>query len=111
MSHRTHCGRWGLVPLALALAAVVVASPAAARGPVLYPSQCAPVAQPEIKASPRVQALCERGGEDGDHQGLSGQDAGIVAGGVGLLVLAMAGGMLVATHRRDAQAPRPAALS
>lgn len=81
--------RWRLAPLALAVAlTLAVAAPAAAKGPVFYPYTCSP-------------APCEHRAAVGDRQGVDGRDAGIVAGSVAVLVLIMAGGMLLATHRRD----------
>jgi hypothetical protein len=111
MGHRTPARRrWRLVSLALALTLVVaLAAPAAAKGPVIYPSACAPVARESVKASPRVQELCERHAV-ADGQGFTAGEARIVAGSVAVLVLMMAAGMLVATHRRDAPAARPTAL-
>lgn len=87
--------RWGLLPVALALAFMVLAVPAAAKGPVFYPHGCSPTAK------------CEHRAAVGDSKGLDGRSAGIVAGSVAVVVLMMAGGMLVATHRKDAHG-RPA---
>jgi hypothetical protein len=101
-----------LLPLALALMLMVVAVPAAAKGPALYPlSKCAPVVREDIKASPRIQALCERSQARGDRKGLDGTDAGLVAGSMAVVMLLTAGGLLVAVHRRDTDRARPAALS
>jgi hypothetical protein len=100
-----------VLPLALVLVLMVFAVPAAAKGPALYPSQCAPVVREDIKASPRIQTLCERRQTVADRRGVDRTDAGILAGSVALVVLLMAGGMLVAIHRRDADRTRTAALS
>ena len=113
MSHKSKSRRrWGLIPLALVLALTlaVVAVPASAKGPVFIPDGCAPVTE-RGAGSDRLRALCESRGAASDRQGVDGADAGIVAGSVALVVLMMAGGMLVATHRRDAEQSRPAALS
>jgi hypothetical protein len=110
MSPKRHT--WGIVPLALALTLMIVlAAPAAARGPVLYSPVCGPVVREDIKASPRVRALCERRAAAGESQSVTGKEAGIIAGGVAVLVLMIAGGMLGATHRRDAHVSRPAVQS
>jgi len=113
MSHKIRPSRArGLVSLALTLTlTVVLAAPAAAKGPVLYPSACAPVARDDIKTSPRVRALCERRAAAGEDRGYTTVNAGIVAGGVAVLVLTIAGVMLAATHRKDAHVSRPAVQS
>jgi hypothetical protein len=111
VGHRTQTRRRRrFVQVALAATLVVaLAAPAAAKGPVLYPSACAPVAREGVKASPRIQELCELT-PAADGQGFSAAEAGVVAGSVAVLVLMMAAGRLVATHRRDAPAARPTVL-
>ena len=110
MSQKTQrMRRWRLVPLAIALTlAVVAAAPAAAKGPVFYPYACGPGASQAGKAPADLRTQCEQHPTARNGQGLSGGEAGIAAGIVGVLVLMIAGGMLVATHRRDAPGRRPA---
>ena len=104
MRRKTRSGRrWAVVALALTLA-LVAAAPATAKGPVLNPYACSWPAP----ASPRSDVLCART-PTGHGQGLTGGGIGIVAGGAALLVLAMAAAV-VATYRREAHGPRPAAL-
>jgi hypothetical protein len=106
--------RWGVAVLAATLALAVVAAPAVATGPLLDPVGC-PTTAARAPMPDHVRAACERRWAarqtTGNRGGFDGSDAGIIAGGVALLVLMMAGGMLVATHRRDAQEGRPAAVS
>ena len=96
MSSKAHSRRrWGLLPVALALVFMVLAVPAAAKAPVFNPHRCSPTGKCEYRAAV------------GESKGLDGRSAGIVAGSVAVVVLMMAGGMLVATHRKDARG-RPA---
>jgi hypothetical protein len=95
--------RWGVLPLALALAFVVVAVPAAAKGPVFNQSACTPtMGKVATTPPPHVRAMCKRHQAAAEPSGFNGADAGILA--AGLSVLVVAGGLLVATHRGDAPA-------
>jgi hypothetical protein len=86
------------------LAFLVLAAPAAAKGPVFNQFGCNPtVGKGSAPPAPHIRALCQRRQATSDRHGFNGAAAGIVAGSVGVLVLMMAGGMLVATHRRDGQ--------
>ena len=90
MSHTTHT-RGAVALLMLALAFIVFTVPAAAKGPVFVRQACPP------DAPAQSGTACERNRAASDTSGLSGADAGVVA----VIVLTIAGGMLVATHRRN----------
>lgn len=96
MTHTTH--RWSLVLALTLVLAASVAAPAAAKGPILYPSKC-------VSSEGEIRAACQREGKlpPGQASGGDGPDAGIVAGIAGGLMLLLAGGMLVAANRPDAQ--------
>lgn len=110
MSHKTQSRRrWALLPLTLALVFMVVAVPAAAKGPV-FNAACPPSAG-KVPVTTQNRALCQRSAAATDGQGMNGADAGILAGSVAVVVLMIAGGMLALTRRQDAERTRPAALS
>jgi hypothetical protein len=110
MSHKTQSRRrWALLPLTLALVFMVVAVPAAAKGPV-FNAACPPSAG-KVPVTTQNRALCQRSAAATDGKGMNGADAGILAGSVAVLVLLMAGGLLVATRRRDAQGRHAPAVS
>lgn len=95
MSHNAHTrGTIGLLMLALAF--MVLTAPAAAKGPVFVPPGCPPAAA-DATAPQQIRARCERLQAASDRPGLNAVDAGVVA----VIVLTIAGGMLVATHRRN----------
>jgi hypothetical protein len=104
MSRKTQIRRtWGLLPLVLAL--MVLAVPAAAKGPVFNQPVCPPtVGKASAPPRPNLRPPCARRSVAGDRRSLNGADAGVLAGGIAVLVLVIAGGMLVVTHRRDAPA-------
>ncbi len=109
MSHKMQIGRtWAiLLPLALVL---VLAAPAGAKGPVFNQPLCPPTIGEQTPAprGPALRPPCERLSSAGDPHTLDGANAGLVAAGIAALVLALAVGMLVVTHRADAPA-RPEA--
>ena len=119
MSHHTQTRvRFGIVPLGLALALIVVVVPfaasAAANGPALKANPCAPIArnvppapgQPRADCDSRAAALREATGQTADKSG--GTDAGVIAGGAAVLALTTFGGLMVATRRRSERGVRPA---
>lgn len=91
--------------LLLALAFMVFTPPAAAKGPMFLPHGCPPAAA-SAPVSQQTRALCERRQAASDRPGFNGVDAGVVA----VIVLMIAGGMLVATHRRNDAAQGDRAL-
>lgn len=98
MSHNTHTrGTVGLLMLALAF--MVFTAPAAAKGPMFLPHGCPPAAA-NVPVSQQTRALCERRQAASVRPGLNGVDAAVVL----VIVLTIAGGMLVATHRRNSAA-------
>ena len=115
MSHNNqHSRRWVLAVAALAVTmAFVAAAPAAAKAPALYPLGC-PKSEARDSVPEPVCAACERvwaaQQTAGDRSG-SDTSGAIVAGSLAVLVFAMAGGLLVTTHRREAQARHATALS
>jgi hypothetical protein len=117
MSHRTHMRfRSRIVPLGLALAVIVVAVPfaasASAKAPVFNP--CAPIARNVPPAPGQARADCDsraaalRKATGQQTEGSGGSDAGIIAGGAGLLALTTVGGLLVTARRRSSPGARPA---
>ncbi len=101
--------RMAALGLALAVSLAVVA-PAAAKGPI-FPHRCPERVEVATQAQSYTWGVC--GKEDtasaaGD--GFSATDAAILAGSVSLLVMVIAGGMLVTTHRREAHGGQPAAV-
>jgi hypothetical protein len=115
MSHNNqNSRRWVLAVAALAVTmAFVAAAPAAAKAPAPYPLGC-PKSEARDSVPEPVRAACERvwaaQQTAGDRSG-SDTSGAIVAGSLAVLVFAMAGGLLVTTHRREAQARHAAALS
>ena len=105
--------RWELIPLAVALTLTlaIVALPASAKGPAFVPyTGCTPATEDGVGKAP-LHAPCQSGEAVTGRQGSDGAGADILAGTVAVLVLVIAGGMLVATHRRDPPGRRRAALS
>ncbi len=105
MSHRTQITRtWGLV-LALALA-LALAVPAGATGRVDNQPLCPPTTgeAPPPRVAPDLRPPCVPRDLAGDRQGLDGAHVGLLTGGIAMLVLAVTGGMVVATRRADASA-------
>lgn len=105
--------RWELIPVAVALTLTlaVVALPASAKGPAFVPyTGCSPATEVGTGRD-RLHAPCQSGEAVTGRQGSDGAGADIFAGAVAVVVLVIAGGMLVATHRRDAPGRRRAALS
>jgi hypothetical protein len=103
--------RWRLGALALVVALAVVAAPAAAKAPAIYPHMCATSAEHPAPGQRNAWTACGSVATDHRHSaGLSGDDLWIVGGGVVVLALTIAAGMLVATRRRDDRQRRPAAL-
>ena len=98
MSNRIHLPR-RLLAFALTLAlAVSIAAPAAAKGPILYPSKC-------VAGDGSVRADCLQ--QSGPPPGTSthddgGLDGGLVAGIVAVLGLLLVGGIAAATQRPTA---------
>jgi hypothetical protein len=115
MSHNDqNSRRWVLAVAALAVTmAFVAAAPAAAKGPVVDPIGCP---QSGSGAWAPVRTACERGpaahNRTAGERNSSDTSAGaIFAGSLVVVMLAIAGGLLVATHRRDAQGRHATALS
>ena len=96
----------------LTVTLAVLAPPGAAKAPVFPPVGCP---QGEVSAWAPVKAACERGSAakqtTGDRNGSGMSDGAILAGSLAIVVLTIAGGLLVATHRRDAQGSHATALS
>jgi hypothetical protein len=112
LNHRRRRRRYAVPALALALAVSLAAVvPATAKGPVFYPHRCPERVEPATETRSQPWALCgNRQPASATGGGLSTTDAAILGGGVALLVLTIASGMLVATHRRDAHGGAPAAV-
>lgn len=107
--------RWAFAPLAVLFIFAVLVTPAAAKGPLLYPYACY---QPggKASASAETRALCERRATParqqaglGASQTTSGGFGWAAASVLAALVVVVAGGLLVATRRRGADDPRPVA--
>jgi hypothetical protein len=98
--------------LALALAVSLAAvTSATAKGPVFYPHRCPERLEPATETQSPPWAVCgNRHAASATGGGVSKTDAAILAGSVGLLVLTIATGKLVATHRREAHGGDHAAV-
>jgi hypothetical protein len=112
LHHRRKRRRFAVLALALALAGSLAAvAPATAKGPVFYPHRCPERVQPAAKTHSQPWAPCgNRHAASSTGGGLSTTDAAILGGGVAVLVLTIATGMLVATHRRQVHVGDPAAV-
>lgn len=106
LNHRRKRRRFAILVLALAVSLAAVA-PATAKGPVFYPHRCPERVEPAGETQSKPWAVC---GESATGGGLSKSDAAILASSVAFLVLAIATGKLVATHRREAHGGGPAAV-
>jgi hypothetical protein len=109
MTHDSQRGRRsGLMALALVVALTVFAAPAAAKGPIFNPQGCPTGVE---KAAPPPPAVPKSAGTLQGNTCLSDSgDARILAGGVAVLVLIVAG-MLVSMRRRDVHGTQAVALS
>jgi hypothetical protein len=115
MSHNSQTSRrWVLAVAAVAVTMAVVAAPSAAKGPMPPPVSCPP-SEARASVPEPVRAACDprwaAQQTTGDRSGSGGSNPAIVAGIMAFLVLVIAAGLHVATHRRDAQGRRASALS
>ena len=106
LNHRRRRHRLAILGLGLAVS-LAVAAPAAAKAP-LFPHRCPERVDQAAETQPYQRGVCGKADTaSAAGSGLSDRNAAILAGSVALLVLAIAAGMLVATHRRDAHRARP----
>jgi hypothetical protein len=112
LNHRRRRRRFAVLALALALAVSLAAvAPATAKGPIFFSHRCPERVEQASETQSQPWAVCgDRHAASATGGGLSKTDAAIVAGSVALLVLAIATGKLVATHRREAHGSGPAAV-
>ena len=112
LNHRRRRRDFAVLALALALAVSLAAvAPATAKGPVFYPQRCPERAELASETQSKPWAVCgDRHAASATGGGLSETDAAILGGGVTLLILTIASGKLVATHRRKAHGGDPAAV-
>jgi hypothetical protein len=110
LNHRRRRRRLAALALALALAVSLAAvASATAKGPAFYPHRCPERVQPATETHSQPWAPCgNRYVASATGGGLSTTDAAILGGGVAVLILTIAIGTLVATHRRGAHAGDPA---
>jgi hypothetical protein len=110
LKHRRRRRRFAILVLVLAVSLAAVA-PATAKGPVFYSHRCPERVEPASETQSKPWAVCgDRHAASATGGGLSKTDAAILAGSVALLVLTIATGKLVATHRREAHGGGPAAV-
>ena len=94
--------------LVLSLAAVV---PATSKEPTSYPHRCPERVDLTTDTQPQPWGLCgNRHAASATGAGVGESDTAILGGGVTLLILTIASGTLVATHRRKARGGDPAAV-
>jgi hypothetical protein len=112
LHHRRRRRRFAVLALALALAVSLAAvAPATAKGPVFYSHRCPERVELATETHSQQWAVCGKlHATSATGGGLSKTDAAIFGGSVGLLVLTIATGKLVATHRREAHGGDPAAV-
>lgn len=110
LNHRRRRRRFAVLVLALAVSLAAVA-PATAKGPVFNQHRCPERVEPATETHSQPWAACgNRHAASAASGGLSETEAAILGGGVALLILAIAGGMLVSTLRREVHGGDPAAL-
>jgi hypothetical protein len=112
LNHRRRRRHFAVLALAPALAVSLAAiAPAMANGPVFYPHRCPERAELASETQSKPWAVCgDRHAASATGGGLSKTGAAIPAGGVALLILTIASGKLVATHRRKGHGGDPVAV-
>jgi hypothetical protein len=112
LNHRRRRRRFPLLALALVLAVSLAAvAPATAKGPVFYQHRCPERVELATETHSQPWAVCGKlHAASATGGGLSQTDAAISGGAVALLILTIASGMLVATHRRKGHGGDPAAV-
>jgi hypothetical protein len=112
LNHRRRRRRFAVLALAVGLAvSLATVAPATANGPVFYPHRCPERVELASETQSKPWAVCgDRHAASATGGGLSKTGAAILAGSVALLILTIASGKLVATHRREAHGGDPATV-